>query len=113
MAVLWNGGISFGGVLAFVFADLIILPILDIYRRYYGWRMALFLFGTFYATMATAGLVVEFVFEGIGLVRHTRNAKVVEVSVTDERADGRARARPLIAAGSTRVAAHAATGPCH
>ena len=38
-AVLWNGGISFGGVLAFIFADLIILPILDIYRRYYGWRM--------------------------------------------------------------------------
>ena len=42
-AVLWNGGISFGGVLAFIFADLIILPILDIYRRYYGWRMAAFL----------------------------------------------------------------------
>ena len=39
-AVLWNGGISFGGVLAFIFADLIILPILDIYRRYYGWKMA-------------------------------------------------------------------------
>src|SRR5881398_1060750 len=39
-AVLWNGGISFGGVLSFIFADLIILPILDIYRRYYGWRMA-------------------------------------------------------------------------
>src|SRR5919197_3512741 len=39
-AVLWNGGISFGGVLAFIFADLIVLPILDIYRKYYGWRMA-------------------------------------------------------------------------
>ena len=48
-AVLWNGGISFGGVLAFVFADLLILPILDIYRRYYGWRMAAFIFVTFYA----------------------------------------------------------------
>src|SRR6266568_523792 len=47
-AVLWNGGISFGGVLAFIFADLIILPILDIYRRYYGWRMAGFIFVTFY-----------------------------------------------------------------
>ena len=42
-AVLWNGGISFGGVLAFIFADLIILPILDIYRKYYGWKMASFL----------------------------------------------------------------------
>src|SRR5437763_16472304 len=39
-AVLWNGGISFGGVIAFVFADLLILPILDIYRRYYGWKLA-------------------------------------------------------------------------
>ena len=52
-AVLWNGGISFGGVLAFIFADLLILPILDIYRRYYGWKMAGFIFATFYATMAT------------------------------------------------------------
>jgi uncharacterized protein len=50
-AVLWNGGISFGGVLAFIFADLIVLPILDIYRKYYGWRMAAFLLVTFYATM--------------------------------------------------------------
>src|SRR5947207_1510829 len=49
-AVLWNGGISFGGVIAFIFADLIILPILNIYRRYYGLRMAAFLFATFYAT---------------------------------------------------------------
>jgi uncharacterized protein len=80
-AVLWNGGISFGGVLAFIFADLIILPILDIYRRYYGWRMAAFLLVTFYVTMAAAGLIVEFAFEGVGLVRHTRNAKVVEASV--------------------------------
>jgi uncharacterized membrane protein YraQ (UPF0718 family) len=75
-AVLWNGGISFGGVLAFIFADLIILPILDIYRKYYGWRMAGFLLATFYATMAAAGLIVEFLFEGLGLTRTERNAKV-------------------------------------
>src|SRR5207245_10505427 len=59
-AVLWNGGISFGGVVAFIFADLIIIPILLIYRKYYGARMAWFLFGTFYATMAAAGYVIEF-----------------------------------------------------
>ena len=47
--VLWKGGISFGGVVAFIFADLIIAPILNIYRKYYGPRMALFLLGTFYA----------------------------------------------------------------
>ena len=81
-AVLWNGGISFGGVLAFIFADLIVLPILDIYRKYYGWRMAGFLLATFYATMAAAGLIVEFLFQALGLVPTERNAKVVEASVT-------------------------------
>ena len=60
-AVLWNGGISFGGVLAFIFADLIILPILDIYRRYYGLKMAAFLLVTFYTAMALSGLAVELV----------------------------------------------------
>jgi uncharacterized membrane protein YraQ (UPF0718 family) len=81
-AVLWNGGISFGGVLAFIFADLIVLPILDIYRKYYGWRMAGFLLASFYATMVGAGLIVEFLFQGLGLVPAERDARVVEASVT-------------------------------
>jgi uncharacterized protein len=81
-AVLWNGGISFGGVLSFIFADLIILPILDIYRRYYGKRMALFILVTFYATMAGSGLAVELLFQAIGIVPTERNAKVVEASIT-------------------------------
>jgi uncharacterized membrane protein YraQ (UPF0718 family) len=81
-AVLWNGGISFGGVLAFIFADLIVLPILDIYRKYYGWRMAGFLLASFYVTMVAAGLIVEFVFDGFGLIPSERDAKVVEASVT-------------------------------
>ena len=81
-AVLWNGGISFGGVLAFIFADLIIAPILNIYRKYYGWRMAGFLVATFYAAMVAAGLIVQFLFEGAGIERTARNAKVVEASVT-------------------------------
>jgi uncharacterized membrane protein YraQ (UPF0718 family) len=80
-AVLWNGGISFGGVLAFVFADLIVLPVLDIYRRYYGWRMAGFLLVTFYATMAASGLIVDLLFQAAGLVPHERHAKVVAASV--------------------------------
>src|SRR5205823_11574742 len=58
-AVLWNGGISFGGVIAFIFADLIVIPILNIYRKYYGGRVSLFLFATFYAAMALAGFAVE------------------------------------------------------
>jgi uncharacterized membrane protein YraQ (UPF0718 family) len=81
-AVLWNGGISFGGVVAFIFADLIVLPILNIYRKYYGARMSLFLLGTFYLTMAAAGLLVDLVFEALGLVPQARNAKVVEASIT-------------------------------
>jgi uncharacterized membrane protein YraQ (UPF0718 family) len=66
--VLWKGGISFGGVVAFVFADLLILPILNIYRKYYGGRMALFLLGTFYAATVVAGYAVELLFGGLGLV---------------------------------------------
>lgn len=81
-AVLWNGGISFGGVLAFIFADLIILPILNIYRKYYGLKMAGFLFASFYTTIVAASLVVEFLFQALGLVPQDRNAKVVEASIT-------------------------------
>jgi hypothetical protein len=81
-AVLWNGGISFGGVIAFIFADLIVLPILNIHRKYYGLKMAGFLFATFYAAMAGAALIVELVFGAVGLVPKQRNARVVEASVS-------------------------------
>jgi uncharacterized protein len=81
-AVLWNGGISFGGVIAFIFADLIIIPILDIYRKYYGAKMAGFLFVTFYAAMAMAALFVELIFGALGLIPVERQARVVETSVT-------------------------------
>lgn len=81
-AVLWNGGISFGGVISFLFADLIIVPILLIYRKYYGTRMMLFLFVTFYATMVVAGYVVELLFGAVRLVPAERSAKVMEVSIT-------------------------------
>jgi uncharacterized protein len=80
-AVLWNGGISFGGVTAFIFADLIVLPILNIYRKYYGIRMSAFLLATFYATMVAAGYVVELLFGALDLVPAKRHAKVVEASV--------------------------------
>jgi uncharacterized membrane protein YraQ (UPF0718 family) len=80
--VLWKGGISFGGVAAFIFADLIILPILNIYRKYYGRRMALFLLAMFYAAMAAAGYVVEFVFGGLGLIPNQSTAKLPTDHVT-------------------------------
>jgi len=81
-AVLWNGGISFGGVVAFIFADLIILPILNIYRKYYGPKMTLFLLGTFYATMVVAGLIVELLFDALHLIPSVRKARVVEAGIT-------------------------------
>jgi hypothetical protein len=80
-AVLWNGGIGFGGVIAFIFADLIVLPILNIYRKYYGPRMAGFLFVTFYAAMAAAALLVELLFAALGLIPQQHNALVVEASI--------------------------------
>jgi uncharacterized protein len=82
-AVLWNGGISFGGVLAFIFADLIILPILNIYRKFYGRRIAAFLSVTFYATMAIAGLIVDLIFKAIGLApTGARHAKVTDGGIS-------------------------------
>ncbi|MCX5188954.1 permease [Streptomyces sp. NBC_00268] len=74
--VLWKGGIGFGGVVAFIFADLLILPIINIYRKYYGARTAAFIFATFYFAMVIAGYVVELVFGGLGLIPRQDDAKL-------------------------------------
>jgi uncharacterized protein len=81
-AVLWNGGISFGGVVAFIFADLLILPILNIYRNYYGIRMMLVLLGTFYVSMVCAGYFVELLFGAANLIPTQRNAKVMLATIS-------------------------------
>jgi uncharacterized protein len=80
-AVLWNGGISFGGVISFIFADLIIIPILVIYRKYYGTKMMLAILGIFYATMVLGGYIIEFLFGGLGLIPAERTAKVAEAGI--------------------------------
>jgi uncharacterized protein len=80
--VLWNGGISFGGVTAFIFADLIIIPILIIYRKYYGTTMMLAILGIFYAAMVLAGYIIEFLFSGLGLIPATRAANVTQTGIT-------------------------------
>jgi uncharacterized membrane protein YraQ (UPF0718 family) len=80
--VLWNGGIRFGVVVAFIFADLIIIPILIIYRKYYGTKMMLVILGIFYAAMVVAGYIVEFVFGGLGLIPAERAAKVSAAGVS-------------------------------
>ena len=81
-AVLWQSGISFAGVIAFIFADLIILPILDIYRKYYGAKMAAFLFAASYAAMAAAGIIVEYLFSFFGLLPTSRNAAILQVGIS-------------------------------
>lgn len=80
-AVLWNGGISSGGVMAFIFADLIVLPILNIYRKYYGWKMSAFLLAAFDAAMVAAGWIVELLFGLLGLIPDERNARVIHASI--------------------------------
>jgi uncharacterized protein len=67
-AILWASGISFGGVLAFLYADLIVLPLLDIYRKYYGVRMMLYIFGVFFATMVLSGILMDLAFSALHMV---------------------------------------------
>jgi uncharacterized membrane protein YraQ (UPF0718 family) len=80
--VLWKGGISFGGVVAFIFADLLIAPILNIYRKYYGAKMAAFLLGTFFVAMVGAGYLIELVFGGLGLVPGRAAARIPDQGIT-------------------------------
>jgi uncharacterized membrane protein YraQ (UPF0718 family)/YHS domain-containing protein len=71
-AVLWSGGISFAGVMAFIFADLIVLPIVSAYRKYYGWSFALRITALMFVTMVIAALLVDGLFSAAGLVPTTR-----------------------------------------
>src|SRR5437667_545199 len=77
-AALWKGGISFGGVVSFIFADLITLPLLLIYRRFYGWALTLRILAAFWLVMAVAGLATEYLFVGLGLVPTSRPIQVVD-----------------------------------
>ncbi|TMD09491.1 MAG: YHS domain-containing protein [Chloroflexi bacterium] len=79
-AALWKGGISFGGVVSFIFADLITFPLLLIYRRFYGWALTLRILAAFWLVMAAAGLATEYLFTGAGLVPVGRPAEVVQPS---------------------------------
>ena len=75
---------SFGGVLAFLYADLIVLPLLDVYRRYYGWKMAAYIAAVFYATMAISALIMDVAFNALGWIPATRpdlHAQMVRFSL--------------------------------
>ncbi|MGH9128384.1 MAG: permease [Acidimicrobiales bacterium] len=79
-SALWSGGISFGGTISFVFADLITLPLLLIYRRYYGARITLRLLAAFWAVISVSGLATEYIFKAAGLVPATRPTLVVSTT---------------------------------
>jgi YHS domain-containing protein/uncharacterized membrane protein YraQ (UPF0718 family) len=74
-AVLWSGGFSFAGVMAFIFADLIVLPILAIYRKYYGLKFAVRITALMYVTMVLAGLLVAGLFVSVGALPTTRPSR--------------------------------------
>ena len=76
-AALWQGGISFGGVVSFVFADLITLPLLAIYRKYFGTAITLRILGTFWVVMSIAGLAVEYLFKAVGISNPARPKMIV------------------------------------
>lgn len=65
---LWGGGVSFAGVIAFVYADLITVPVLNVYRKYYGWYVMLYILGVFFVTMAFTGFLMEQLFDVLGIV---------------------------------------------
>ena len=67
-AILWASGISFGGVLAFLYADLIVLPLLDIYRKYYGARMMLYIVAVFFTTMVLSAIAMDLAFSALHMV---------------------------------------------
>ncbi len=74
-AVLWSGGISFGGVIAFLFADLIVIPIILIYRKYYGTAFALRITALMFATIVLGALIVDGLFSLAGLIPHNRPSR--------------------------------------
>ena len=96
-AALWHGGISFGGVISFIFADFIALPLVLIYRKYYGRRLAIRLFFTFWLVMSTAGLIVE------GTVRRPR---------LDPGRRGRAKSCTPASSGTTRRSSTSCSSFC-
>jgi uncharacterized membrane protein YraQ (UPF0718 family) len=78
-SLLWSNGISFGGVISFIYGDLIVIPIILIYRKYFGGRAALYITLIFYVSMVIAGIVVDLIFAAAGLIPHgSRAASAIE-----------------------------------
>lgn len=80
-AVLWQHGISFGGVIAFIYADLIIIPILHIYYKYYGFKMACIIFAVYYTAIVIASIIVDIVFQFFNIVPKNKNIIINEMNI--------------------------------
>jgi uncharacterized membrane protein YraQ (UPF0718 family) len=76
-SVLWSGGISFGGVISFIYADLIIIPLILIYRKYYGAKAAIYITGILFVSMVSAGIIVDLLFGALGLIPAVRPASAI------------------------------------
>ena len=79
-SVLWSGGISFGGVISFIYADLIIIPLILIYRKYYGGKAALYITGVLFVSMVSAGIIVDLLFGALGLIPVVRPSSAIAES---------------------------------
>lgn len=78
-SVLWANGISFGGVISFIYADLLVIPLILIYRKYFGARATLYIVAIFYASMVAAGVIVDLLFSVLNLIPSgARTASPVE-----------------------------------
>ncbi len=76
-SVLWSGGISFGGVISFIYADLIIIPLILIYRKYYGNKAAVYITGVLFVSMVSAGIIVDLLFASLELIPEVHSASAV------------------------------------
>jgi uncharacterized membrane protein YraQ (UPF0718 family) len=76
-SLLWSSGISFGGVISFIYADLIIIPLILIYRKYYGAKAALYITAVLFVSMVSAGIIVDLLFAALGLIPNVRPASAM------------------------------------
>jgi len=76
-SLLWSSGISFGGVISFIYADLVIIPLILIYRKYYGIKAALYITAVLFASMVSAGIIVDLLFGALGLIPSVRPANAI------------------------------------
>lgn len=77
-AILFANGVSFAGVMAFIFSDLVVFPVIRINAMYYGKKMAFYILGIFLAALVTAAIAMHYGFSILGLLPETTTSKITE-----------------------------------